>query len=472
MDYNATPSLKTPGLNLHGGLAFVGVDGHSRFNGHPDRNNLAPRLGLAYRINSKTVLRAGGGIFFGTEWGVGTGSTNFGSTGFTVPTNQVVSLDGVTPISFLNNPFPSGLNQPTGSSLGAGTALGQSILYSDLGDVIPYSEQWNFNIQRELPGTVLVEIGYAGSHGVKLPFSVAGVNQLPDAALALGNSLRDQVPNPFYGQIATGVDSTPTVARAQLLRPYPQFDSMTALNQTLVSSIYHALEIKVEQRYSRGLTIMGSYTRSKLIDYDIGAFAGESLGGGVIQDFTNLRASRSVSQTDQPNRFVLNTVYDLPGSNLRGVAGRFLGGWEIGGILSAYTGGPIGISSAVNNTFSQGGNQRPNWSGQDPSVANPTYDHWINGAVFSNPPAFTFGNLARTLSILRSAPLRQFDLSLHKKIGITEKLALQFRAEAFNLANSPQFAPPNSTFGSPQFGVVSAQSNLPRIVQFALKLTY
>jgi hypothetical protein len=247
---------------------------------------------------------------------------------------------------------------------------------------------------------------------------------------------------------------------------------MTALNQTWASSSYHALEIKVEKRYSHGLTIMGSYTRSKLIDYDIGSFAGETLGGGVVQDWSNLRTSRSVSTTDQPNRFVLNTVYTLPGGKRQGVASKVLAGWEIGGILSAYTGGPIGISSAVNNTFSQGGGQRPNWNGQDPSLPNPAPDRWINAAVFSNPAAFAFGNVARTLSGLRSAPLRQFDLSLHKKFSITEKLALQFRAEAFNLTNSPQFAPPNSTFGSAQFGVVSAQSNLPRIAQFALKLMY
>jgi outer membrane receptor protein involved in Fe transport len=471
-DYNATPPLQAPGLNLRGALAFVGVNGASRFNGNPDRNNFAPRLGLAYRLGSKSVLRAGAGIFYGTEWGVGTGSTNFGSTGFSTTTNQLVSLDGVTPISFLNNPFPNSLNQPSGSKLGPATALGQSIIFSDLGDVIPYSEQWNFNIQRELPGSVLLEVGYAGSHGLKLPVSLTGYNQLPASALALGNSLRDQVPNPFFGQIASGVDSTPTVARAQLLRPYPQFDNMNAVNQTWASSIYHALEVKVEKRYAKGLAIMASYTRSKLIDYDIGAFAGETLGGGVIQDWSNLRTSRSISQVDQPNRFVLNTVYELPGKSLHGIAGKVLAGWEVGGILSLVSGSPIGITSATNNTFSQGGGQRPNWSGADPAVPGPTPDHWINAAVFSNPPAYTFGNVSRILSGLRSAGVRQLDFSLHKKTMITEKLALQFRTEVFNLTNSPQFAPPNSVFGSSQFGVVSAQSNLPRIVQFGLKLTY
>jgi hypothetical protein len=471
-DYGATPPLQAPGLNLRGALAYVGVNGASRFNGNPDRNNFAPRVGLAYRLNSQTVLRAGGGIFFGTEWGVGTGSTNFGSTGFSIPTDQVVSLNGVTPISFLNNPFPDGLNQPSGSKLGPATALGQSIVFSDKGDVIPYSEQWNFNLQRELPARILFEIGYAGSHGLKLPQSLTGFNQVPASALELGNALRDQVPNPFFGQINGGIVSTRTVSRAQLLRPYPQFDNMNAVNQTWATSNYHALELKVEKRYASGLSVVASYTRSKLMDYDIGTFAGEALGGGGVQDWSNRRSNRSISTVDQPNRFILNVVYELPGKSLHGVAGKVLRGWELSGSLSRFSGGPIGITSAVNNTFSQGGGQRPNWNGQNPSMPNPTPERWINGAVFSNPPAFTFGNVSRTLSILREDGVHQMDFSVHKKTSITERLALQFRTEVFNLTNTPQFAPPNSVFGNQQFGVVSAQGNGPRIVQFALKLMY
>src|SRR5262249_58809989 len=130
--------------------------------------------------------------------------------------------------TYLSNPFQSGLNEPTGSKLGAGTLLGQSINYMDSSNVIPYSEQWNFNIQRELPGTVLLEAGYAGSHGLKFPTNLT-MNQLPASRLALGNSLRDQVPNPFLGKISSGILSTPTVARALLLRPFPQFDNVTSL---------------------------------------------------------------------------------------------------------------------------------------------------------------------------------------------------------------------------------------------------
>jgi hypothetical protein len=471
-NYNIASPLQAPGLNLKGALTFVGVNGASRFQGNPDRNNVSPRLGFAYRLDSNTVLRGGGGIFYASTQGVGTGSAGFGSTGFTAQSTQVTSLDGVTPATFLNNPFPNGLSQPTGSKLGPATALGQAITYSELGDVVPYSEQWNFNIQRIMPGAVLLEAGYAGSHGLKLPVNLL-LNQLPDSALALGTALQAQVPNPFYGQISTGVLSTPTIARAQLLRPFPQYDTVTAVNSTWANSIYHALQIKAEKRYSKGLTITGSYTFSKLIDYDIGAFAGETLGGGAIQDYTNLRASRSVSQVDQPNRFIANAVYELPfGKSLHGIARNVIAGWEVGAILSLFSGGPIGITSATNNTFSQGGGQRPNWTGVNPSVSNPTPDHWIDASQFSNPPAFTFGNVGRTLADLRDAGTKELDFSVHKSVNLTERLKLQFRTEVFNITNTPQFAPPNSVYGNAQFGVVSAQSNLPRIVQFALKLIY
>src|SRR5262249_8331302 len=271
--------------------------------------------------------------------------------------------DGVTPYTFLNNPFPNGLNQPSGSRLGPATLLGQSINYMDSGNRIPYSEQWNFNVQRELPGTVLLEAGYAGSHGLKFPTNL-NMNQLPASALELGNSFRDQVANPFFGKITAGPLSTPTIARALLLRPFPQFDNVTSLVATWASSIFHALEAKIEKRHSKGLTIMGAYTFSKLIDYDIGSFAGETLGGGNIQDFSNLRASRSSSLLDQTHRLIWNAVYELPfAKSMHGAPSKILGGWEAGAILSLFSGGPIGVSAAANNTFSQGGNQHPNWSG-------------------------------------------------------------------------------------------------------------
>jgi hypothetical protein len=137
-----------------------------------------------------------------------------------------------------------------------------------------------------------------------------------------------------------------------------------------------------------------------------------------------------------------------------------------------FSGGPLGISSATNNTFSQGGGQRPNWTGVSPRLDNRSPQRWFDTSQFFNPPAYTFGNAARTYSGLRSDGTAQLDISLIKNTKLTEKLNLQFRSEFFNLTNTPRFAPPSEVFGNAQFGVVSAMGNLPRVVQFGLKLTY
>ena len=468
--HGITPPLAAPGLNLGGALTFVGVNGISRFQVDPDRNNLAPRAGFAYKLTPKTVLRGGGGFFFAATTGLGGASGSFGVSGFAATTTLVTSLDGITPLRFLRNPYPDGITRPTGSSLGLATLLGQSIAFFDRSNRVPYSEQWNFNVQRELPLAILLDVGYAGSRGLKFAQDRV-LNQIPDAALGLGNDLRAQVANPFFGQIPTGPLSRNTVSRAQLLRPFPHFDSVTSTNSNWAGSVFHALEVKVEKRYARGFAVLGSYTYSKLMDDATGQFAGEALGGGGFQNWNNLRADRSVSSLDQTHRLIVSTVYELPwGKNLRGIAGKIAAGWEIGAILSAFSGGPLGITSATNNTFSQGGGQRPHWSGVSPLLTQPTPNRWFDTSQFSNPPAYTFGNAGRTFSGLRSDGTGQVDVSLHKNTRLREGLRLQLRAEFFNLTNTPRFAPPNANFGNPQFGVVSAQGNLPRVVQFGLKL--
>lgn len=216
-----------------------------------------------------------------------------------------------------------------------------------------------------------------------------------------------------------------------------------------------------------------SYTFSKMIDDATGVWNGEALGGGGFQNWNNLRADRSISELDQTHRFVATAVYELPfAKSLRGVAGKALKGWEVGAIASTYSGGPLGIASAVNNTFSQGGGQRPNWTGVSSRLSNPTPDRWFDTAQFSAPPAYTFGNAGRTFSGSRSDGTGRVDMTLNKTTALREKLTLQFRAEFFNIANTPRFAPPNVSSGSAPFGVVSAMGDSSRIVQFGLKLNY
>jgi hypothetical protein len=258
-----------------------------------------------------------------------------------------------------------------------------------------------------------------------------------------------------------------------LLRPYPHFDGVTSSNATWANSIYHALGTKVERRYSNGLTLLGTYTYSKSIDYNIGTFAGESVGGAAFQNWNNLRAERSVSDLDQTHRFIFNTVYELPFYRTgHGTAGKVLGGWQISGIYVAYSGNPLGTASATNNTFSQGGGQRPNWTGVSAKLDSPTPQRWFDISQFTTPAAYAFGNAARSYSGLHSDSGGQLDFSLLKNTRVRERWNLQFRAEFFNVTNTPRFAPPNMTQGNGQFGNVSAMGNQPRVIQFALKLLY
>ena len=238
-----TPPLNTPGLNLQGALSFVGVNGVSRYQGNVDANNFSPRVGFAWHVTPKTVIRAGGGIFYGTNWGFGAQPSQFGISGFGSTTTIVSSLNGVSPIVSFNNPYPNQLNPSTGSSLGAATLLGQDITYYDRSNLTPYTGQWNFDIQRELPAGMLLDVAYVGTRGLKFPMNLS-LNQLSDGDLALGNGLRTQVNNPFYGQIAAGASASATVSRAQLLRPYPQFTNVTSAVADWAATNYHALQEK------------------------------------------------------------------------------------------------------------------------------------------------------------------------------------------------------------------------------------
>lgn len=476
-DPQPAPPLASTGLALHGVLTFPG-GGRIRGQWEPDRNNFSPRVGFAYQLTPKTVVRGGVGLFYAAITGGGGASGGFGVSGFAATTTLVTSLDGLTPTRFLDNPYPGGIAQPSGSRLGPATLLGESVRFSDRNIRTPHSVQWNLNVQRELPGGFLLELGYAGNRGLKLPEDLE-LNQLPNSALALGGALRDLVPNPFFGQITAGPLSSATVSRAQLLRPYPHFTGVVAVASTWATSNYHALLISANRRFRRGLTLNASYTFSKLLDQATGGFAGEMLGGGNPQDFYNRRADRSISSLDATHRFVVNGVWSLPFGPERlwrptGFMGVLLGGWELSGIVAFQSGGPLGVISNVNTTFSQGGGQRPNVTGLDPRVPDGerSITRWINPAAFVAPPPYTFGNAPRTFSRLRSDGLANVDVSLVKNTRMTERLTLQFRSEFFNFLNTPRFAPPNTSFGNPLFGTVSNQANQPRVVQFALKLIY
>jgi hypothetical protein len=473
-NFQAVPPLTAPGLNLHGALGFVGVNGNPRGQWNPSRDNVAPRLGFAYSPDQKTVIRGGAGLFYAPGF---TNDNWTSTTGFAATSTFVGSLNTVTPYNLLNNPFPSGLLKPVGSSQGAATDLGQSITFGDRNFKVPTAGAWNLQVQRELPAHILVGVAYVGERGWH-EYQALQFNQLPDSDLAQGSSLLTLVPNLFYGQITSGALSASKVSQAQLDLPYPQFQSLATNYSAWASSTYNALQLTAEKRFSHDVSINASYTWSRLMDNNTGDFSGQTLGAAAYQDYYNLRSEWAVSALDVPRRLIVAYTWGLPAGPGRqffqsGPAARILGGWQVEGITSIQTGETLGIGDATNTSNStNAAGQRPNWNGTNPAISNPTIGQWFNTSVFSQPAAFTFGNAPRSFGSLHASPLRNFDFSAIKNTKLTERFAFQFRAEAFNLFNTPQFNPPATSFGAGTFGTVSGQQNNARIIQLALKLIF
>jgi hypothetical protein len=291
---------------LRGGLKFVAVDGNPRGWNDPDRNNFAPRFGFAYQPFSKTVIRGGYGLMY-LPGGTSNNGYGAGQEGFSVATTPVTTADGgLTPFTLLSDLFSTGLDQPTGSSLGMRTLLGQGIRGDPRWVRVGYMQEWSFNVQRELPGKVHVEAGYVGSRGVKIPATFQ-LNTLPDQYLSLKQGLLDQVPNPFASVVTSGTLSRPTVTRGQLLRPYPHYTGVSFSQNRAGASTYHSFQMRIERRFSNGLSLLAAYTNAKLISDTDGLKSGGWIPGEVsvgAQNPNNRRLERSVAPQDVSQRFV------------------------------------------------------------------------------------------------------------------------------------------------------------------------
>ena len=464
------------GRQIASGPAFVGQDGNPRSQTQTSWNNWGPRFGFAYHMLAKLVARGGYGIFYVPRSWRGIG---FGQLGFSSTTPYVGSADGFTPNRFLRDPFPNGFIQPTGSDLGLATNLGQALNSPDYGQLSPYVQQWNLGIQNSLPGDVLLEVAYAGSKGTRL-IGDLNFNQIPDQFLALGNDLLLQVPNPFFGQIPAGTTlGARTIAAGQLLRPYPQFTSVTDLRATGGSSIYHSMQLRVDRRFSQGLSLLLSYTVAKLIDD--GSPGNLAFLGGVPnhQNHNNRRLERSISSQEVPQRLVISYVYEFPvGRGKRflkdgGALSRILGGWQMSGISAFQSGQPLALTTASNPTLGAvgAGALRPDSNGKSARLSGPTVDRldrYFDTSVFSQPAPWKFGNTSRTLPNLRAPGVVNFDFSLVKNTLIRERHKIQLRGEFFNLFNNTNFGAPGEVFGNPNFGVISSARDA-RIIQVALK---
>lgn len=491
-DFDApSPIAAQTGIpNLRGGLRFIGVDGNPKRQFDTDWNNFAPRFGLAWTVTPKTVVRAGYGIFFLPFIGAASGWAS-GINGFLSTTSMVTSLNGVNPTDLLSNPFPGGLDLPTAPGSGLLTNLGQNFGASgrdgaiDRGTRVGYSQQWNFNVQRELPGRLSVEVAYVGNRGVKLTDGPLGhqLNQLTREQLQLGTQLQQLVPNPFQNYVKTGALSRPTVARGQLLRPYPQFLDLYNFRPASGSSTYHGMTARVEKRFSGGLTLLASFTGGKLIE-DTSQTVGFLGPAPVHQDIFDRRSSRSLAAQDVSRRLVLSYVYDLPfgrgrkfGSSAPAAANWIIGGWQLNGIVTFSTGVPLAITAQQNTSQSYSAALRPNVNGNDPNLSSDRSTaeklaQWFDRSVFSQPAPFTFGNGPRVMPTLRRDGIQNWDFSIFKNFPVKEQIRFELRGEFFNFANHPQLGVPGQAFGNPQFGVIAGQANAARQTQIGLKLYF
>lgn len=462
-------------------------------------DRFAPRVGFAFKINDKTTVRGGYGLFFvptSIENPAAQG-TNFTSA-ISQVANQTTTLASATGVVYLTNPFPAGIPRPPGTTLGARTRLAQQVFAVEPERDNPYNQQWNLVFQRELAKNTVLDIAYVGSRAVHLPIQTVELNEIsattlefarnnfgqPGACPTAGNPnaacvdvpafFTQQVTNPFAGLFSnvpgfsTAVNN-PTVQRLQLLRAFPQYTSVQLFRPHWGYSSYNALQINLQRRFTNGLSGTVNYTWSKLLDTGGVGNGAAFLDSTAIQDAGNFGGEYSLSTLDVPHRFVASWSYELPfgqkkkfGSNWNGIAQFFLGGWQTAGSYTWQSGTPIpitvtnawpgsvGISAGVRRPDRLTGENFGLSTARENVVAQGL---WFNPALFVDPvfptPTarnnFVFGNAARTYSDIRRDNYKTLNLSILKNWYWADgKQKLQFRAEFLNAFNFVVYGTPVS----------------------------
>lgn len=452
---NPIPELPVNQFQVLGGLMFPD-QGNRRF-AKVDKNNWSPRIGLAYRINDKTVLRAGFGLFYTFWW-----APYVQQLGFSVDTPYTASIDGITPLNRLSNPFPGGLITPPGASLGLETLLGTGLSFYDQNAKQSYNKRWSFGFQRQLTNDIRAEVNYVGSTGLSLPVGSGTKEQdrelhyLPQNYLPLGSRLLQTVTNPFFGLLpSSSAIGTKKISVQNLLSTYPEFTSIKATRQTFGTSYYHSLQASLTKNFSHGVQAISSYTFSKSIERI------------RFLDASDPGLTKMLGDLDRPHRFTLGGVFELPFGPGRkwavwnGPAGKAIGGWQISVVQIFQSGGALTLPGNVA-------------TGIDPRLdpSERSIDGWFNGAAFTVLPAFTPLRLPIHLASLRDDAINNWDLSLVKDTRIHERFQVQFRFEAFNAFNRPQFGDPDLNPSSGAYTRITSQANTPRDVQFGLKLQF
>jgi len=487
---------------LHGNLALVNSPAYkSRLDDVQHYHLFAPNLGFSLRVLQNTVLRGGYGMSF----------ISLDSQGALSPFNSPINSVTTPPTGTLSNPFPQingVLPQPVGRDPNFSAAVqGLGVTGRIPGAKYPYVQQWNLNIQHQLPWDANFQIGYQGSKGTHLEMGLT-VNQLGDNFIqqaatqytSLVNSgstptqadaqtfVNQQVANPLAGKLAPGsAYNGATIRQGQLLRPYLQFDGVTNSAANVGTSNYNSLQASFQKRFHSAGTFFAAYTWAKLmgtVDTRTGFLEGNTTGG--IQDTNNLAAERSLESFDVPQRLVLNYSVNLPigiGQKWLGGVGtglnRVIGGWRFSGITTFQSGYPIALSAQTNDLSTEFGvpGIRPNRvqgcqakiGGSPVSRLNKAF----NTACFVQPSTpFSFGNEGRVDSQLRGDRVNNWDIAIAKDTQVTERVRAIFETEFLNAFNRTQFGPPASQVGSPGFGSINSTLNNPREIQFSLRLAF
>jgi hypothetical protein len=471
--YVASPLNSRTGLNMTGGWTFPNQNGLSRNLKSIEWGKIAPRIGLAYQLRSGTVIRAGTGIFYTMA---PYGANNYGTAPFRAATPWVPTIDGVTPTDLLRNPFPNGVLQPEGTRNGLSAALGQGVgspVPSSM--TTPYNTQWNFSIGQNFGQATVLEVAYAGNKGTHLPLGWQ-MDQLADRLISPTGGLLDLVTNPFFGTIPVGVLSNRNVQRGELLTPFPQYPGVSYAGTMWGNSNFHSLQVSFKKQFSKAGTAVVAYTWSKLIA-DGGDNVWDSSG---FRNFNCRACERSISPYDYRHRLVTSYTYELPfgkgkqfGGGWNNALNVALGQWQVNGIVTFSSGSPLQMLTTGNTSFSFGGGQRPDSTGRNAALDNPTLERWFDTSAFTLPAQYTFGNMGRMHPSLRSDFVELFDFSIFKRFQVSgERVSLELRGEFFNVLNHPVFGSPNTTVGNALFGRVTGTANAPRQTQLALKLLF
>jgi hypothetical protein len=451
---NPTEELPPDQFGLRGGLLFAAVNGQPRELWTRDANNLAPRVGVAWSVARRTVVRTGYGIYFG---GLGLRRTDVVQYGFDRGTSLIPTKDsGLSFYSTLSNPFPDGILEPTGAALGVMTNVGNSIEFFDPAPKASYNQRWQASVQRQLWRTSVVEAAYVGNRSTKMEIdrdlNVVGnslLSRSPFFDVDRVNYLTANIANPFRGVAGVNgsMGTNNNITRENLLKPFPQFG---AVNTTTYQgySWYHSLQVRATRRFSGSLGVNGSYTWAK-----------NMLAASFLNP-ADPAPYRSLSGADRTHRVTVATMYQLPFGRRRG--------WQLSTIYIYQSGAPLNWGDVVFLGSPEDIHHGPR-----------TVEQWFNvNAGFTRntatrPASSHYRSWPFRFSNLRGRAMSNVDLSLNKRWKLNERGAeIQIRGEALNAFNHPQFGNPNTDQFNTAFGQITATTNYPRQIQFMLRLGF